>query len=178
MSAALSSPEQQRADELGHRAASAAEVWDALRQRTMQGGKPALVGAVVENIIAAIQARCEPSEWRQAGASTSEAIHKRCEGSAVAVVLLQLRPGMRGIAVTAEHLGTDAVGRGAGWWKTANATEVAKGCNDLMAESNLGSGELFRALKDIVVAVAHGGPSARELGAAVGRLIERRMVVN
>ena len=39
-------------------------------------------------------------------------------------------------------------------------------------------GELFRALKDIVVTVAHGGPSARELGAAVGRLIERRMVVN
>jgi hypothetical protein len=176
MSAALSVPS---ADELSHRAAVAAEVWDALCQRHMLGGHAARVAAVVENIIAAIQARCEPSEWREAGASTAEAIERRCsEPSAVASVLLRLRPGLGGAGLQAHHLGTDAVGRGAGWHKTANATEIAKACNDLMATTEIGSGELFRALKDIVVAAAHGGPSAREVGVGVARLIERRVRVN
>ena len=181
MSVALSpSP---NTDTLSDRAATAATVWDALRARTMMGHEPTRLAAVVENIIAAIQARLEPSEWARAGASTGEAIERRCASpSAVGTVLLRLRPGIAdaGRGFQLHHLGTDAVGRGAGWWKTANATEIAKACNDVMAENGLGSGEVFRALKDIVVAAVQGAmglPEAAEVGAAVARLIESRMVV-
>lgn len=181
--ATLSTREQTRADELGKRAAIGAEVWDGLRQRRMMGGDGARIGAIVENIIAAIQARVEPSEWRQGGASTAEAIERRTGApSAVAQVLARLRPAIpeAGRSFRAEHLGTDAVGRGAGWWKTANAVEAAKACNDAMVAGEIGSGELFRALKDIVVTALHGlGPKeAAEAGGRVARLIERRMVVN
>jgi hypothetical protein len=149
----------------------------------MIGGEPARLGAIVENIIAAIQAKVEPSRWAEAGASTGEAIASRCsEPSAVASVLIRLRPAIADIGRGFQplHMGVDAVGRGAGWGKTANAVELAKACNDLMAEEDLPSGELFRALKDIVVTALHvlGAAECASSGAAVARLIERRMVVS
>jgi len=169
-------------DELAPRAALAAMVWDALLLRRMQGGDRARFGALVENIIAAMQGSIEPSSWAEAGASTAEAIERRCtDGSAVAAVLLRLRPAIGRMPVDYEALGTDAVGRGAGWSKTANAVEIAKGCNDVMSENDLTGGAVFRAIKDIVVAAVQGsvGVSGRRAaGAAVGGLIRRRMRVN
>jgi hypothetical protein len=172
-----------RTGDLAHRAAVAADVWDALRLRRMIGGEPARLGAIVENIIAAIQAKVEPSRWAEAGASTGEAIASRCsEPSAVASVLIRLRPAIADIGrgFQPSHMGTDAVGRGAGWQKTANTVEIAKACNDVMVDEDLPSGELFRALKDIVVTALHalGVKECAEAGIAVARLIERRMVAS
>ena len=149
----------------------------------MQGGESARLGAIIENLIAAIQARVEPIEWGAAGSSTAEAIERRCrDRSAVAEVLLRLRPRIADMArgFKASNLGTDAVGRGAGWSKTANTVEIAKACNDVMVDENIPSGALFRALKDIVVAALQGALGDDEriaAGTAVARLIERRMVV-
>lgn len=180
MSATVVLPEGRRTSDLADRGAIAADVWDALRQRRMIGGEPARLGAIVENLIAAIQAKVEPSAWAQAGSSTGEAIARRCgEPSAVASVLIRLRPGIADMSrgFQALHMGTDAVGRGAGWRKTANAVEIAKACNDVMADEDLPSGALFRALKDIVVTALHalGATECAEAGIAVCGLIERRM---
>jgi hypothetical protein len=183
VSTTLATSERQRTSDLAHRASIAADVWDAVRLRRMIGGEPARLGAVIENIVSAIQAKIEPSAWMQAGASTGEAITRRCaEPSAVAATLIRLRPAITDIArgFQPSHMGTDAVGRGAGWGKTANAVEIAKACNDVMADEDLPSGWLFRALKDIVVTALHtlGPQECAAAGVAVAGLIERRMVVS
>jgi hypothetical protein len=168
-------------DELAPRAALAAMVWDSIALRRIQGGPRARLGAVVENVIAAMQGAIEPSSWPEAGAATAEAVERRCaDGSAVAAVLLRLRPAVAdmGSGFRAEDLGTDAVGRGAGWSRTANTVEIAKACNDCIAENDLAGGAVFRALKDITVAAVQGGvgPTGRRgAGVAIGALIRRRM---
>lgn len=167
--------------ELAPRAALAAMVWDALSTRCMQGGQRARFGAIVENLIAAMQGAVEPSVWVDAGVSTAESIERRCiDGSAVAAVLLRLRPAIGQQIVDISALGTDAVGRGAGWHRTANTVELAKACNDVMVENKLAGGVVFRALKDIVVAGVQALAVAERRGAAlaVGALIRRRMRVN
>lgn len=183
-SLALSGSQANAASELGVRAEMAADVWDGVRKRTMIGGEPARLAAVVENIICAIQARVEPSEWCQAGDATAEAIERRVkDGSAVAVVIQRLRPmiGVLARGFRASDLGTDKVGRGAGWNKTANCVEVAKACNDVMVETEMPSGALFRALKDIVITALQSGlthDEAVSASLAIGSLIRRRMVVS
>lgn len=167
--------------DIAPRAAIAAMVWDALSQRRMQGGEKARFGAIVENIIAAMQGAVEPSEWAHAGYETAESIERRCmDGSAAAEVLLRLRPEIGHMGFDADWLGTDTVGRGAGWSKTANAVELAKACNDVMSENDLMGGYVFRALKDIAVAAIQALPTTerRDAGRAVGTLIMRRMRVN
>lgn len=171
-------------DELAPRASLAALVWDGLLPRKMQGGDKARFGAIVENIIAAMQGSIEPSQWAEAGAATAEAIERRCrDGSAVAEVLLRLRPAIARMAdgFRPDDLGADKVGRGAGWSRTANAVELTKACNDVMSKNELAGGYVFRALKDIAIAAVQGGMGPAERGAAggaIGGLIRRRMRVS
>jgi hypothetical protein len=147
----------------------------------MQGGHRARFGAIVENVIAAIQAAVEPSEWARAGDATAEAIERRViDGSALSAALVRLRPGIAISNFDRDYVGTDAVGRGAGWHKTANTVEIAKACNDVMIENDLLGGVLFRALKDIVVTSLSSLPIVGRADAAleVGALIRRRMAVS
>ena len=79
-----------------------------------------------------------------------------------------------------EHLGTDAVGRGAGWRKTNNAATVAMALNDCMVTAGMSGGELIGALVENVIAAIQASTPAvewRNAGHAVATLIERRMVV-
>lgn len=181
MSAALSIAQRSAVGDLSDRASIAASVWDSIIQRRMQDGHRARFGAIVENIVAAIQASVEPSEWARAGDATAETIERRViDGSALAAVLVRLRPGIAITDFNRDYLGTDSVGRGAGWHKTANTVEVAKACNDAMVEGDIMGGALFRALKDIVVTALSGLPAVGRGDAAreVGALIRRRMAVS
>lgn len=154
-------------------------VWGALLRCRMQGNATARFGAIVENVIAAIQGSVAPSEWPQAGDATAEAIERRSiDSSAMALVLLRLHPEITVMGVG--DLGTDAVGRGAGWSRTANTVELAKACNDVMSENDLAGGVVFRALKDIVVTAIVALPEVarRDAAITVGGLIRRRMGVH
>lgn len=78
------------------------------------------------------------------------------------------------------HMGTDAVGRGAGWDKTNNAIAVTMALNDLKARTGMSGGELFGALVENVIAAIQGSaaPSEwRHIGHEVAARIERRMSV-
>lgn len=169
-------------DDLAARAAKAASVWDFIRSASIIGPEGARMGALVENIIAAIQGSIAPSEWGEVGAATVDEIIRRCEApSAVGAVLLQLRPAVAvmGNSFRGHHLGTDKAGRGAGWERTNNGVNIAEACNDAMAVGQLNSGHLFRALKDIVIAAIQGGYSQPEWAKAsrqVGETIRKRMV--
>ncbi len=181
MSAALSTTERQSASDLAARAAVAATVWDHIRRYKCLGGEGARLAAVVENVIAAIQGTIAPSEWADAGDATCVALRQRIgAGSAVAAVLGRTRPDIArmGQYFRADLLGTDAVGRGAGWHKTANCAEMTKAIHDAFVTGELSGGEAFRALKDIVVAALQNGVSASEREAAcvgITREIARRL---
>lgn len=56
-----------------------------------------------------------------------------------------------------ENLGTDPVGRGAGWRKTNNANAVAMGLHDIRQVTGMSGGELFGALVENVIAAIQGG---------------------
>lgn len=76
-----------------------------------------------------------------------------------------------------EHLGTDAVGRGAGWRKTNNANHVAMALADVKQIHNMSGGELFGAMVENVIAAIQGGTGPaqwEEQAAAVCDVIRRR----
>ena len=79
-----------------------------------------------------------------------------------------------------EHLGTDKVGRGAGWDKTNATIAVAMALSDVKQLKGLTHGELFGALVENIIAAIQGtvAPSGwRAAGHAVAEEIERRMRV-
>lgn len=79
-----------------------------------------------------------------------------------------------------EHMGTDAVGRGAGWRKTNNAVALTMALHDAMVRTGMSGGELFGALVENLIAAIQGScaPSEwRQVGEAVAGEIQRRMRV-
>jgi hypothetical protein len=83
------------------------------------------------------------------------------------------------VTLRASDLGTDAVGRGAGWQKTNNTIAVSMALADLKARTGMSGPELFGAMVENVIAAIQGSTAPlawREAGAAVAREIQRRMV--
>lgn len=77
-----------------------------------------------------------------------------------------------------EHLGTDAVGRGAGWQKTSNTVAVTMALHDVKQRAGMSGGELFGALVENVIAAIQGSCSPSEwqhVASEVSARIERRM---
>lgn len=79
-----------------------------------------------------------------------------------------------------EHLGTDPVGRGAGWRKTNNALSVTRALWDVKERTGMSGGELFGALVENVIAAIQGSCAPSEwsqVGEEVAARIQRRMMV-
>lgn len=180
---ALSTSERAAANRAATRAGVAIDLIDAFSHRAMIGNAGMRLAAVVENIIAAIQGAAAPSEWPQIGEAVAEDIERRCSApSAIAAVVGKVRPAVAAMGgdFRAAMLGTDAVGRGAGWNKTNNAVNYAEACHDAMHGRGHSSGEVFRALKDVVVAAVQVGLAPAEWRAAasaIGTEIRARMRV-
>lgn len=77
------------------------------------------------------------------------------------------------------HLGSDAVGRGAGWRKTNVGLRCSQVLHDLAVTEGIAPGELFGGMVESMIAFiqASAAPSEwREVGSLVAETIERRMV--
>jgi hypothetical protein len=82
------------------------------------------------------------------------------------------------VTIRADHLGTDATGRGSGWHKTNNAVAVTMALHDAKARTGMSGGELFGALVENVIAAIQGSAAPSEwahIGHEVATRIERRM---
>jgi hypothetical protein len=82
--------------------------------------------------------------------------------------------------ILSDHLGTDPVGRGAGWRKTQNTVYISQVLHDAKQRSGMSGAELFGAMVENVICAIQGGtaPSQwREVASAVTDEIQRRMVV-
>ena len=78
-----------------------------------------------------------------------------------------------------EHLGPDAVGRGAGWRKTNVGTACSMALHDLAQTRDISFGELLGGVTETLIAMiqASAAPSEwREAGHKVTEEINRRMV--
>lgn len=78
-----------------------------------------------------------------------------------------------------EHLGTDKVGRGAGWRKTNVGLACSMALADLAQKRGISPGELLGGMVESLIAFIQAGtaPSEwRDVGHSVAEQIERRMV--
>ena len=86
---------------------------------------------------------------------------------------------MKSGLILPEHLGPDAVGRGAGWRKTNVGLRCVQVLHDLAVSEGIEPGELMGGMVEALISFIQASTAShawRDAGHAVAEQIERRMV--